>query len=400
MKILVITSLYPSAQEPNKAPFNFQTIKALSEFCEVKVISARPWWTRVRKPSSLVRVPSFVKDGIPVSYPSYWSIPGITDLHGRGLYRSLRPLVRKVFRQFRFDAILATWAYPDVYAASSIALDYKCPLIAKVHGSDINEFTVSPALRSLIVTGLARAERVIAVSGALATKLSDLGICSDRILVQHNAVDGSRFFPRNRQHARSCLGIASDTGAVLYVGRLSREKGVDILLNAFAQYSSAASGGVELWIVGDGPEAHALQVQADRLGLVRRVHFAGAKSPAEIPDWLSACDLLCLPSRMEGCPNVILEALASGRPVVAANVGGVSELLSSDNGEIVKPEDSGSLAEGLARAMNRKWSASALRDSVEFLSWGEVARCIHVELQVALARREFQNCSNVAPAAQ
>jgi glycosyltransferase involved in cell wall biosynthesis len=89
---------------------------------------------------------------------------------------------------------------------------------------------------------------------------------------------------------------------------------------------------------------------------------------------MSAVDVFCLPSRNEGCPNVILEALASGKPVVASRVGGIPELLTDgENGYLVPAEDPASLARALAQALARDWDPEALRASVEFLSWDTVA---------------------------
>jgi glycosyltransferase involved in cell wall biosynthesis len=89
---------------------------------------------------------------------------------------------------------------------------------------------------------------------------------------------------------------------------------------------------------------------------------------------MSAVDVFCLPSRNEGCPNVILEALASGKPVVASRVGGIPELLTDgENGYLVPSEDPAALAGALAKALERRWDPEALRATVTFLSWDAVA---------------------------
>ena len=92
----------------------------------------------------------------------------------------------------------------------------------------------------------------------------------------------------------------------------------------------------------------------------------------EIPRWMNAFDLFCLPSRREGCPNVILEALASGKPVVASRVGGIPELINEDNGILVPAESPAALAQAWKAALERRWDAEALRKSVQFLSWDAV----------------------------
>jgi glycosyltransferase involved in cell wall biosynthesis len=107
----------------------------------------------------------------------------------------------------------------------------------------------------------------------------------------------------------------------------------------------------------------------------------------EVPSWISACDVLCLPSRREGCPNVVLEALASGRPVVASRVGGVPEILSPESGVIVDPENPAALAQGISAALDRGWDPRSLRDCVECLSWDDVGRSYHRQLVESLRER-------------
>src|SRR6185369_7627986 len=105
-------------------------------------------------------------------------------------------------------------------------------------------------------------------------------------------------------------------------------KGPDLLIEAFRHHPPDVHG----VFVGEGGLRAPLEKRAAGLGLNDRIKFVGAQLPAEVARWLSACDALCLPSRREGCPNAILEALASGRPVVAASVGGVPEIISDQNG--------------------------------------------------------------------
>ncbi len=383
-KVLVVTSLYPSDTEPQKAPFNFETIKALSQLVELRVVSPRPWWTRIRRPSQLLSIPRTSYAGIPAVYPSYWSLPSITRMHGKALGRTISPLVRRIRREFPFNVVFGTWAYPDMVAAARIAREVGCPFIAKVHGSDINEFAESADMREQIASALKQADRVIAVSAALGDKVCDLGVKRDSVLVQHNAVDGERFFIWNREEARAQLGLPAAGKLLLYVGRLSKEKGVDILLDAMARPGMEDVG---VMIVGHGAESAALLAQHGRLGLGDRVRFVGTKLPAEIPDWIAASDALCLPSRREGCPNVILESLASGRPVVAARVGGVPELITEANGVMVEPEDPGALAKGIRDVLDRGWEPVALRQTVRFLSWEDVAKSICAEITALTSAR-------------
>lgn len=103
------------------------------------------------------------------------------------------------------------------------------------------------------------------------------------------------------------------------------------------------------------------------------LRFLGEKAE-EIPIWINACDVLCLPSYREGCPNVVLETLSCGRPVVASGVGAIPELINIHNGRIFSPGNVNGLAEALKESLNKEWSEQAICDSVKRYTWNESAK--------------------------
>jgi glycosyltransferase involved in cell wall biosynthesis len=374
MKVLLFTSIYPSLREPTRGPYNHSVFKAVAARCEARVVSPQPFWNRVRKPSMLVRVPHETQTGIDTLLPTFWSVPRATALHARAMYTSLRPLVGHIHREFPFDAIFAVWAYPDAVAASFLARDFGCPLVIKIMGSDINEAPRDPALRGQIKAALERAACVVTVSEALRERVIELGIAPEKVKTQHNGVDGEKFALRDRNEVRRSLGVREDRPALCYVGRLGHEKGVDVLIEAMGVRKAAGKPNVDLHIVGGGEEGEVLRARVKQLSVEAQVHFHGMRPHAEVPLWISACDVLALPSRREGCPNVVLEALASGRPVVASRVGGVPEIIAADgsNGVLVPSDEPAALASGLDEALGRTWDPVALRNTVKFLSWDAV----------------------------
>jgi glycosyltransferase involved in cell wall biosynthesis len=207
------------------------------------------------------------------------------------------------------------------------------------------------------------------------------------VLAQHNGVEGDRFFPREQAEARRKLDLPTGRRIICFVGRLSREKAVDTLIEAMARFQADPEPPL-LVIVGNGPAEGALRARAHALGLEPLVRFVGERHHSEVPDWISACDVFCLPSLREGCPNVVLEALASGRPVVASNVGGIPELVSEAEGRLVPPQDPQALAQALRVVLERSWDPQALRASVRFLSWDHYGRTLFETVQEAL--REWQ----------
>jgi glycosyltransferase involved in cell wall biosynthesis len=373
MKVLLLSNLFPSKHEPTRGMFNKQVFGALADFCEVRVVCPGPWWTRARRPGDLVRVPRDSSSGLNVTYPVYWSLPRIgTRFHGEGMYHSLRGHVHKLYKEFRFDVILAAWAYPDAYAAARLAQDFHCPLVTKLMGSDINDLASRPDLLSKIRWTLERSARVVAVSGALQEKVLELGIPSERVVVQHNGVDGNLFQIRSRSEARARLDLPQDRKLIVYIGNLRLVKGTDVLIEAMGILAGKLPD-ADLLLVGGGELEESLRSRVQALGLDNRVRFCGRQGHATVPDWMCASDVFCLPSRNEGCPNVVLEALASGRPVVASNVGGIPEILKEGSGILVEPENPEALTKGMEEALRHNWDPQLLRNNVEFLSWKEVA---------------------------
>jgi glycosyltransferase involved in cell wall biosynthesis len=160
-----------------------------------------------------------------------------------------------------------------------------------------------------------------------------LGIPDSQLALIPNGTDASRF---QNVHAAdlSPFGVASGRHVIVTVGRLERQKGIDRLLRAMPD-TFAKLPDHDLLIVGDGPNRKMLTRLATALGIAERVHFAGWRD--DLPAILRACDLFVLPSRWEGMPNALLEAMASGLPVVAADVEGVAEVLGDGADQQVVP---------------------------------------------------------------
>ncbi len=388
-RALVFTSHYPSATERTRGTYNESTFAALAEHADLRVLGPIPWWFRRQRPKMMLFGERDRVTGIDAAFPSYWSVPGATPMHAAAVVASLAPFVYRVRRELAFDAILATWAYPDIVAAAVFAKIARVPLIATVLGSDVNELPGRLGLRRQIQWGLARAERVVSVSHALADRLVELGVDRARVVVQHNGVDGQAFAIADRAAARRALAIRHARPMVLYVGNVKPEKGCDVLVEAADRLARVhGKRDVDVVIIGSGELDVPLRARVAELGLEKNVTFAGRKLHAEIPRWLAATDVLCLPSRREGCPNVILEALASGRPVVASRVGGIPELIEhGKNGLLVPADDPEALAEALATALDRTFSPEDLRATVENLSWEGVGARYARILDEVLGRR-------------
>ena len=396
MKLLIITNLFPNASEPNRGLFNLQQVRELAKRCDLTVIAPVPWCPKLPILRRVARWYQFADvprcelvGGIEVHHPRYLVIPKIARmLDGWSFELGIRGTVRRLVRQGRVEAILATWAYPDVAAASWLARKLRIPLVAKLHGSDINVYAKGRMRRSLIAEALTRCEKVICVSSSLQEKVIELGIARDRIDVIPNGVDGEAFKLQDKMECRSALGLPLEKRVILFVGNLVAVKGVEDLLDAFDRcQDSAGAGSHVLVIVGDGKLRERLERRITALGLKQDVRLVGARPHEEIPCWLGACDVLCLPSRNEGCPNVVLEALACGRPVVGTRAGGIAELVHDGrNGLLVAVGDVQALVAALLKAAATDWQASVIRASVAS-SWHESAAQVLQVMEGAVSRR-------------
>ena len=387
MRALLFTNLFPSIHEPTRALFNLRRFQALSEFCAVRVVAPVSFRSRLAVPRELVRPRPMTVGGLTVTYPTNWTLPRILpQLHGAEMYRSVRSHIHALKREFSFDAILAVFAYPDVAAAARVAAECRVPFVAMVVGSDINELAQRPLLRPAIGSALLEANSVIAVSRSLRDRVIELGIPSERVILQYNGVDGDLFCIRDKTAARSQLGLEQTGRMICFVGNLVHEKGPDVLIAAMQRLRESTAVLPNVAIIGDGPLRRGLAAVVSSSELANHVRFLGRQSPQDVAMWLSASDMLCLPSRREGCPNVLLEALASGRPVVASGVGGVPELMSERSGFVVLPDDPSALADAIAAAFQRHWDQDELRAAVPALSWIQVGRTLHDALRAAVER--------------
>ncbi len=194
-------------------------------------------------------------------------------------------------------------------------------------------------------------DRVIAISESAGESLLTWQPWLKRkLIVIPNGIDLSIFdIPEEQaKQKRVESGVTGETFIILYAGRLVKEKGADILLQAA---SLLEINNWRLFIAGDGSEMKALTVQCERLGLNEKVQFLGSR--ADIPELMAASDLVVLPSRWEGLPLTLLEAMAAGKPVVACRVGGTPEVIEDGReGYLVPPENPGAMKAAIEKILH------------------------------------------------
>jgi glycosyltransferase involved in cell wall biosynthesis len=383
VRVLAITKIFPNAAEPLSAPFNRQQFAALSRRCELEVMATVPWYpgaglmARWSSAGKLAAVPARDRiEGIAITHTRTLFVPRLAHGTWGPLYAaSIAPVVARL--RGKFDVVLGSWAYPDGFAAVIAARILGLPCVVKLHGSDINVIAKLPGPRRLTAWALTRAAGVVAVSRALGDEVVAMGVRQDRVTIVMNGVDAALFRPLDRAAARAELGLPAGPLA-LYVGNLKEVKGVQDLVPAWAQVLRAVPEAT-LAIVGSGPLRGAIEAAAAPFG--DRIRLVEAQPLATIPTWMAACDVLVLPSHAEGTPNVVLEALACGRRVVASAVGGIPDLLvRPELGTLVPPHDPDALAVALAHALRSDYDPDQVAQLGSRGGWDASAAALHAVL--------------------
>jgi glycosyltransferase involved in cell wall biosynthesis len=304
-----------------------------------------------------------------VLHPRYFMAPKVgTRMQGTSMALFSLPSVRRLINDDKgFDLIDAHYIYPDGYAALKVAKALGVPLVVSARGTDINLYPNLPGIRNKIRKVLHEADAIVGVSHALVDRMIKLGASPDRCYYIPNGVDLNAFHPVN--------GSSSGYPArrLLAVGNLKTEKGFDLLLEA-TKILTSEHPDLRLSIVGSGSEESRLMARCGQLGIQDHVKFLGAIPHREMPEQYRGADIFCLSSLREGCPNVIMEALATGIPVAATRVGGVPELVKDGvNGFLAKDLSPEAIAHAITQVMEQAWIPDEIRSTVESRSWDMVA---------------------------
>ena len=387
MRVLVMTRLFPNRLEPLWAPYNRQQFGALGRRAEVEVLSTVPWFPGAGLfPTSmagrLVGVPDEdTIEGLHVRHPRYVRLPKWGHGVAGALYAaSLMPLLLR--ERHRYDVILAAWAYPDAVAAVILGKALDLPVAVKLHGSDLNVLAETPSIGMNLRWAFPRADRVLAVSRPLAEKAIALGARPERTTLLKDGVDTELFYLRDRTDERKQLGLPTDGKLALFVGNLYKEKGAGDIVDAFEQLAPRRPD-LTLCIAGQGPLKASLDERAARIG--PQLKILGPRPHAEVAKLLGAADVLTLPSWNEGTPSVLLEALASGRPVVMTPVGGIPDVVDRPVfGELVPVRDPVALAAALDRVTSTPHDAAEIAKQSGLKDWAVSAADLEHELALAI----------------
>ena len=394
MRILTFTSLFPNGRNPDFGIFIFQRTAHLArrEGNAVEVIAPVPYVPTFLKGTargSVASIPQTEEVGnLQVHHPRYLLAPKVSmPLHGLLMYAGCLGYVKRLHAKHRFDCIDAHYVFPDGLAAVLIGRSLGIPVVVSARGTDIHTFQSFATIRPQIRWTLRHAARVIAVSDSLAAIMLDLEPSLRRIQTIGNGVDSGRFFPENQLVARDKLGLDLGDRIIVSVAALKHVKGPDLLVRAAALLKKSFAR-CKVLFVGAGAELASLQKLAQQLNCADICQFVGPVPNEQLKTYYSAADVSCLASRNEGWPNVILESLACGTPVVATGVGEVPRLLANPELGIIVDPTPEAIHAGLSRALQQQWNRETLSAYAQGHTWENVAARVEAVLKQATGQTD------------
>ena len=274
--------------------------------------------------------------------------------------------LRRVVRHVRPQLVHAHWVIPGGFMATLSGVGL--PLVISLHGSDVFLAESNPLVARAARVAFRRAGAVTACSEDLRQRAIVLGADEETTTVVPYGVDTERFKPDHeaRRRLRAQLDLPDDAPVLVTAGRLVRKKGIEYLIDAMPRLSTDWPA-LRLVVIGDGDLKPELEEQSARHNVAERVHFLGAQPQDEVGGWLSAADVIVVPSvkddagNVDGLPNVLLEAMSSGTPVVTTPVGGIESVaIDGRTARVVAERKSEAIADAVGDLLRQPETATAL----------------------------------------
>ncbi len=400
-RLLFLSNLFPDERQPVFGLDNANVLHGLSEDWDISVIALRPSlkaYLPLR--GTLPYLPRKEDEALTPSFLRVPYIPKFGDRWNHRLYAdSIRPVLKRARSREEDapDVILCSWLYPDATALvqafepSPPSSRSHPPVVLIAQGSDVHQYLLRPIRKRLILNTIAstRVRAVVTRSRNLADQLQSAGAPPGKLHPIYNGVAPEFFREIPQLAAREQLDLPVQGLICLFVGNLLPVKNPLFLIEAFEEAFRDVSPPAQLLMIGSGPLRAAIEQRVRDRGLGDRVHLLGSLPPQTVALYFRAADLFCLSSWNEGFPNVILEAMASRRPIVSTSVGGIPELINcAQLGTLVPPGDLSAYAAALRRALDAPADAdleTRIREASPDLSRTTATLAYHRLLESALA---------------
>jgi len=363
--VLIVANGYPTQQRPWKCPFNHRAVKAIEAYWKPSVVTMRAWlpWRRAQ---------AFSYDGIVIrevlvphipKFSRVWFVNkkvggfDLKTLINGAFIGSISNQIRKAAGDI--DLIHSIAIGPHAFAAQQIAQDIGVPHIVQLIGGDVTSLDISFSQSAFFKKWAEKVSFFIANSKSLQIAFEEKTGLSPQIETVYRGVDPSVYAPYSQKQ----LFCDSNNCRFLYLGghiqrAFDREgsdtKGADLLFRAWNLVDKEAFREARLFIGGPMIDARGVRRFAHSLRHPERVTYVGALNANDVPDVIRQVDVLVIPSRREGLPNVCLEAMACGVPVIATAVGGLPEIVQDGvNGLLVPSCDENALAAAMITLLNK-----------------------------------------------
>lgn len=374
LRILTLATLFPNPARPNFGIFVARQTVGLARRDNVDLTVINPIGlppfplSRMRSHHALSKLEARdMWEGIDIYRPHFRSLPFLPGRNPAAIMRAVLPIARRLHKQKPFDLIDAEFFWPDGPAAMMLAERLRIPFTVKARGFDIHHWGNHPQSRSLMRNAAEKAAGLLAVSDALKGDMAALDMPKGKIKVHYTGIDRALFHPRDRDAEKRILGLSGPV--ICSVGALIERKRQKLLVEALTKLP-----GVTLILIGQGAEEQALCNLAKQEGVEDRVIFTGPLPHHEIARYLAASDIMALVSSAEGLANAWVEALASGTPVIACDVGGIRELVHNEIAGRIVPPDPEYIAQAVRILLNHPRDQQEVAAQVAHMSWDENSR--------------------------
>jgi len=369
MKILFFSHIFPNHIRPIQGIFLKEMAIEMSKKVKVRIIAPLPVFPLMDFFNSFAgsrEVPFEESYGnLKILRPKFLSFPKYTKwTEFMTLYRSIYKNKDIVYRYGAdCDVFFTHWVFPDSYIALKLARKLGKKIFLMIHGQKSIGYGETNLRKLFINYTIKQVDKILVLTDWMKECLNkSFGIPYKKIKLIFNGVDTNQFKPLAMMTQRSKLNLPKDKKIIMALGRLSPEKGFDLLIDAFKQIYKEEN--LYLIIVGDGPSRSKIEKKIKKNCLSGNVMLAGTKPHHDIQKWYNACDVFCSPSYREEFPLNIVEALCCGKPVVATSVGIANKIINNGlNGNLVAAGSSQDLARGIKWTCHQKWSTEKIASS-------------------------------------
>jgi len=367
-KLLIITNSYP---DKNLNTFGGIFVKdqvdELSKyFEEIYIVSPQPFG---------INRALFDYDykNIRVFFPRFFHLPTsyFRKRLGNSFFKATMKMIKR--EKLKFDLVHAHFTWPSGYAGVKLAKEFEVPVVITIHENRDWFLKEYNSRNEEIYWTWKNADALIRVNKKDVPLLKEL---NSNVYSIPNGFNPNRLKIIERKVARVKLGFEDDVKIVFSLGALIERKGFHYLIDAMYLVTKKRKD-IMCFIGGSGPLKKKLQQQINRLRLQKHVKLLGYVPDNQLVLWMNAADLFVLPSLNEGNPTVMFEALGVGLPFIGTTVGGVPEVITSeDYGLLCPPADSECLAEKILIALEKEWDREKISEYARKFTWENVAKRI------------------------